>query len=313
MAIQLLHSLIKLPEMSISRSQTHRILVTGASGQLGVYIVKELMGRGITPKIWSGKQKGQIHGLDLEPVALEDQAMVLSRLNELQPTVIIHAGAMSAADDVRKNPQIGMDINTLGTKTLADWASLHGARLVYTSTDLVFDGTKSMWIETDEPRPLLEYGRTKAAAEPYVISAEGGLVVRISLLYGPTLTGRPSFFTTTLDAVRQGQIRSLFTDEWRTPLDYQTGAEVLCDLAIDRPGCTGVIHLGGPERMSRYELLLRSARGLGLDSGLIQPGLAAEMELPEPRPRDVSLSTEKLCKILPERHLRTVEEVVSGM
>jgi hypothetical protein len=65
--------------------------------------------------------------------------------------------------------------------------------------------------------------------------------------------------------------------------------------------------------MSRYELLLRSAQGLGLDSRLIQPGLAAEMELPEPRPRDVSLSTVKLCKILPERHLRTVEEVVSGV
>lgn len=313
MAAQLLHSLIKLTEMSISRNQTHRILVTGASGQLGVYIVKELIGRGITPKIWSGKQKGQIHGLDLEPVALEDQALVLRRLNELQPTVIIHAGAMSAADDVRQNPQIGMDINTRGTKTLADWANDHGARLIYTSTDLVFDGTKAMWAEPDEPQPVLEYGRTKAAAESYVISAEGGLVVRISLLYGPTLTGRPSFFTATLDAVRQGEARGLFTDEWRTPLDYQTGSEVLCDLAIDRPGCTGVIHLGGPERMSRYELLLRSAKQLGLDTGLIKPALAAETPMPEPRPRDVSLSTVKLRKILPERHLRTVEEVVSGI
>jgi len=299
--------------MSISRNQTHRILVTGASGQLGVHIVRELIGRGITPKIWSGKQKGQINGLDLEPVALEDQALVLSRLNELQPTLIIHAGAMSAADDVRKNPQIGMDINTFGTKTLADWANDHGARLIYTSTDLVFDGTKAMWAEPDEPQPVLEYGRTKAAAEPYVISAEGGLVVRISLLYGPTLTGRPSFFTATLDAVRQGQTRSLFTDEWRTPLDYQTGSEVLCDLAIDRPECRGVIHLGGPERMSRYELLLRTAKQLGLDSGLIKPALAVETPMPEPRPRDVSLSTIKLRKILPERHLRTVEEVVSGI
>ena len=299
--------------MSISRSQTHRILVTGASGQLGVYIVKELMGRGITPKIWSGKQKGQINGLDLEPVAIEDQTLVLSRLNELQPSVIIHAGAMSAADDVRKNPQIGMDINTLGTKTLADWASLHGARLVYTSTDLVFDGTKSMWSETDEPGPLLEYGRTKAEGERYVRRVGCGLVARISLLYGPTLTGRPSFFTNVLEGLRGGEPQVLFTDEWRTPLDYQTAAEVLCDLAMDRQKCVGVIHVGGMERMSRYELLLRSAQGLGLERGLVRGGLASSQSLPEPRPRDVSLSTEKLREILPERRLRTVEEVVGGM
>ena len=298
--------------MSSTMRSQDRILVTGASGQLGVYLVGELVGRGMEPKIWSGKQKGRIKGLELEAVGLEDEGLVRSRLSEIQPTVIIHAGAMSGAEDVRRDPVAGAEVNINGTRTIAEWSNEHGARLVYTSTDLVFDGTKSMWSETDEPGPLLEYGRTKAEGERYVRRVGCGLVARISLLYGPTLTGRPSFFTNVLEGLRGGEPQVLFTDEWRTPLDYQTAAEVLCDLAMDRQKCVGVIHVGGMERMSRYELLLRSAQGLGLERGLVRGGLASSQSLPEPRPRDVSLSTEKLREILPERRLRTVEEVVGG-
>jgi dTDP-4-dehydrorhamnose reductase len=105
----------------------------------------------------------------------------------------------------------------------------------------------------------------------------------------------------------------LYTDEWRTPLDYRTAAEVLCGLALDHPEVTGVLHVGGPERISRYDLLLRSARCLGLDTGLIEPALATRTVMPEPRPQDVSLATARLRKVMPEIRLRTVEEVVGGI
>ena len=287
-----------------------RVLVTGASGQLGQYLVHELVRRGVEPKAWSGQTLGEVAGVRLEAVSLADSGQLRAALEELQPSVIIHAGAMSAADDVRRNPALGRTINTDATMVLADWAGHRGARLIYTSTDLVFDGSKAMWTEEDATNPLLEYGRTKSAAEPYVQAAPGGVVARVSLLYGPTITGRPSFFTTTLDAVRQGQSRQLFTDEWRTPLDYRTAAEVLCGLALDHTEVTGVLHLGGPERISRYDLLLRSVRCLGLDAGLIVPALAARTVMPEPRPQDVSLGTAKLRMLMPEIRLRTVEEVI---
>ena len=292
-------------------SLSGQILVTGASGQLGQYLVHELVRRGVVPKAWSGQSLRAVAGVVPQPVALADFATLRAALDDLRPAVIIHAAAMSAADDVRRNPALGRTINTDATKVFADWAANSGARLIYTSTDLVFDGSKAMWAEDDTTNPLLEYGRTKAAAEPYVQAVPGGLVARVSLLYGPTITGRPSFFTATLDAVRQGQARQLFTDEWRTPLDYRTAAELLRSLALDHPEITGVLHLGGPERISRYELLLRSVKHLGLDTGLIEPALAARTVLPEPRPHDVSLATTKLRMLIPEIRLRTPEEALA--
>lgn len=295
------------------RSLPKTVLVTGASGQLGQYVLSELVARGITPSAWSGQKIGQVAGVTLEPVSLLDHSLMQARLESLRPEVIIHAGAMSAADDVRKNPDQGRRINTWATGVLAEWASSNKARLIYTSTDLVFDGSKSMWVEEDAASPLLEYGRTKATAEPYVTATAQGLVARVSLLYGPTITGKPSFFTATLDAIRQGHARSILTDEFRTPLDYRSAAEALCSLATTHRDINGVVHLGGPERISRYELLLRSARRLGLNDSLIQPALASETPMPEPRPRDVSLLTQKMRSVLPEIRVRFVEDVIYEM
>lgn len=277
-----------------------RILVTGASGQLGHYLLREFNRLGQETIGWSSQARGSLFQTDLQQVELANREAILNALNTAKPQTIIHAGAMSAADDVRNDPAAGDLINVQATATIAQWAGEHDARLIYTSTDLVFDGSKSLWNELDQVNPLLEYGRTKAAAEPFVTLLPKGLVTRISLLYGPTLTSRPSFFTSTLDALRQGITRPVFVDEWRTPLTYQQTAEILCRLAVDHPEVTGILHTGGPERMTRHELIRRAAAKAGLDLSLIKPAFAAKMALAEPRPLDVSLDTTRLQKIMPD-------------
>ena len=129
---------------------------------------------------------------------------------------------------------------------LAEWAAARDRRLVYTSTDLVFDGTKSWNREDDPARPILAYGRTKHEAESQVLAASRGLVVRLSLLYGPSPSGRPGFFDLAIDALRRGEPRAFFEDEFRTPLDYRTAAEVLALLA--ESDAVGILHVGGRER-----------------------------------------------------------------
>lgn len=294
----------------MNREASFTVLVTGASGQLGRWTLRELVRRDPGRIVaWSGRSTGNFEGIALEPVALEDRDAIRARLDAIRPDIVIHAAAMSAADDVRQNPERGRLVNEEGTRTLAEWCDDADARLIYTSTDLVFDGTKSYWTEEDTPAPLLEYGRTKARSEPLVTATKRGLVARIALLYGPTLTGRPSFWSGCLNALRMGEERTVFTDEFRTPLDYGSASEILCDLALDRQERSGVIHVGGPERMSRFDLVRRAAIALGFDESLIRPVLAAETPMPEPRPRDVSMSSEKLDAWLPERSRRTPEEV----
>jgi dTDP-4-dehydrorhamnose reductase len=294
----------------MNRKVGRTVLITGASGQLGRWTLRELVRRDPGRIVaWSGQSTGTFESIELEPVALEDREEIRTRLDAIRPDVVIHAAAMSAADDVRQNPERGRLVNEEGTRTLAEWCDQADARLVYTSTDLVFDGTKCLWREEDTPAPLLEYGRTKARSEPLVTATKRGLVARIALLYGPTLTGRPNFWSGCIDALRSGVSRSIFVDEFRTPLDYLSASEILCDLALERQELTGVIHVGGPERMSRYDLIRRTAIALGLEEALVKPVLAAETPMPEPRPRDVSLSTEKLTSWLPERSGRSPEEV----
>jgi len=290
------------------------VLVTGASGQLGRYLIQELMRRQVqTIHAWSGRSTGRVDGMELEPISLNDRDRVMARLEGIKPQVILHAGAISAADDVRKHPEMGRAVNVDGTRHLADWAGENGSRLIYTSTDLVFDGSKAFWSEEDTTGPLLDYGRSKADAEKFVMPLPGGLVARLSLLYGPTLTDRPSFYTATLSAFEKGEPRGLFTDEWRTPLDYLSAAETLCDLALELPHTRGIVHIGGTQRVSRFELISRSAKALGLDLGLVRRALAAETSMPEPRPQDVSLSTDKLQKLLPNRVFRSIEEVAGSI
>ena len=123
------------------------------------------------------------------------------------PDVIIHAGAMSSAEAVRRQPALGWDVNVRATEVLSAWAGENQRRLLFTSTDLVFDGTKSWYRESDEAVPILEYGRTKLAAEALVLANCRGLVVRLSMLYGPTLTAEPAYFDQAIATLRRGRRR----------------------------------------------------------------------------------------------------------
>src|SRR5207244_6259254 len=98
-----------------------------------------------------------------------------------------------------------------------------------------------------------------------------------------SIVGRPYFFDEQVAALRQGRSLTLFSDEWRTPLSLATAARAL--LAIVRSDFQGVLHLGGPERMSRLEMGRRLAAYLGVDASYVVAALRSSMSSPDPRPR----------------------------
>ncbi len=239
-----------------------QILVTGASGRLGARLLQKLAEHGHELVAWSGSTPGERAGIALAQVDLGDPKAVQSAIEKASPDAVIHSGAMSRADDVRHQPALGRTINVRSTEVLCEWARKHSRRLVFTSTDLVFDGTKSWYHEGDRAAPLVEYGRTKLAAEAAVITTCQGLVVRLSLLYGHCGEGKPSYFDQAIAALREGRPQAFFEDEFRTPLDYGSAAAILARLV--ESDSTGIVHAGGPERVSRFELMRRAAAALGL-------------------------------------------------
>jgi dTDP-4-dehydrorhamnose reductase len=284
-----------------------RILVTGAGGQLGAYVLDELATRGASVVAWGRVQAVAKSGQEIEGIDLEGQGWE-SQLDAASPDIVLHLAALSAAEAVRLEPERGRRINVDVTRRLAEWCDRRGRGLVFTSTDLVFAGTKPFNREDDPAEPVLAYGRTKREAEPFVLATPRGLVARVSLLYGFSRSGREAYFDRTFAALRRGEPQSLFEDEFRTPLDMASAARALVGLA--QAGAAGIVHVAGRERMSRFDLIRRAAVALGIDPTLVSANRRAEAMLSEPRPADVSLDTTRLAALLPDLARPTVEEAL---
>ena len=276
------------------------VLVSGAAGFLGWWLARELLRRGHavhgTSRDGQGLPAGVVpHRLELSDGGAQGAALVRA----LRPAAVFHLAALSDADACARDPDLAERVNARAPAALAGAAEEAGAWFVQASTDLVFDGTRPPYGEDDPPAPLGPYMATKAAAERAVLgAAPGALVARVALLYGLAGGRKGCFSQVLLERLGRGQPVTLFSDQYRTPLLVQDGAELLCDLLAARPA--GLLHLAGPERVSRWEHGVVLARAFGLDpAGCVSGSLAAAVAgggpaALAPRPPDVSLRTTRL-------------------
>lgn len=300
-----------------------RWLITGASGQLGGHVLRLLFGTGRPPAettpvggmavlALAGRGAVRSPGGEVRRVDLADLDALRATVCDFRPTHVLHLGAMTGVADAFSRPDEARRINTEATCVLAEATMSVGRagfqpargtgpmpavpRFVLASTDMVFDGNAAPYSESATPAPLSHYGRTKAAAERAVLDRRwpGALVVRIPLLYGQPCSARETTFVRQIATLRAGGELRLFTDEFRTPLWLGDAARAL--IALARSTLEGMIHVAGPERLSRYELIERCARLLGIG----QPRLVAtsRRDAPgdEPRPADLSLDGSRFAR-----------------
>jgi dTDP-4-dehydrorhamnose reductase len=286
-----------------------RVLVTGASGQLGAHVLDALLVRGHSLIAWSGADQGTRLGIPLQSIDLTDLPTVERRLSRDQPDAIVHLAAISSAAGVWNDPEGSAAINIHSTSFLAQWCHERDRRFVFTSTDLVFRGDKS-WNREDEPTdPVMAYGRSKRQAEETVHSSRA-LIARLPLMYGPSRSGRPGFLDQAVAAIRRGEPRLFFEDEFRTPLDFASAARILIQLLESE--LAGTFHVAGSERLSRFHMMARIIAALGLDASLVRANRQADAPGPEPRPADVSLDTAKLSASLAELHRPNIEDAAKS-
>ena len=185
-------------------------------------------------------------------------------------------------------------MNVGGTAVVAEACARRGARLVALSTDLVFAGPvrEGGLAEGDPTGPLLTYGRTKLAGEEEALRrCAGSAVARIALVCGRGFGPRGTSSEGVAWALRGGDRPRLFTDQWRTPLDAEAIVTALSRLL--RGAGEGRYHLGGPERVSRYELGLRTAARLRPRPRRHRGRRAGHALCGAPRPADVSLDSSR--------------------
>lgn len=252
---------------------TARILVTGWSGFLGGFVVPALRARRLDVRTVA-------HHSGDAAVDLAAPGMIDAVREALAPDFVLHLAAMSRLADCERDPQRAAVVNTTVPE---QWAERFGARLLFVSTDLVFDGTRGPYAEGAAVGPLSVYGCTKAEGEERV-RRHGGRVVRLPLLFGADTAGRGAS-AMLRRALAAGRPLSLYTNEYRTPLHAADAARALAELIL-LEHAPDLLHLPGPERCSRWEFGRRFCAVHGLDAGLLQPVECSDAM----RPRDVSLA-----------------------
>lgn len=276
-------------EFEFRASGPERWLVTGASGQLGGHVVRLLASGDGAARVLALAGSGEVGvpGVGVRRIGLHDHDALRECVRAWQPTHVLHLGAMTAVADAFARPDDAHAINTVATRVLAEAAGACAARFVFSSTDMVFDGNAAPYRESDPPSPPSVYGRSKVAAEQAIVGRPQALAVRIPLMYGLAVAKKNTTFAAQLDALRAGRPLKLFTDEYRTPIWLEDAARAL--IALARSSETGLIHVAGPERLSRYEMIARVVEILGMRDAKLEPISRLSISSAEPRPADLSL------------------------
>lgn len=267
------------------------LLITGASGFLGWHACQQLAASWHIHGTYATRPVELPQGI-AHQLHLTDSAAIAACLNTVRPNAVIHAAARARAHDCQQHPAATHAVNVTGAVELARQCATLAIPFLFVSTDLVFDGTAAPYDETDPPHPLNQYGQQKAQAEREILQVHpAATLCRLPLLYGAATPTAGCFLQGLLLSLQRGDLVSLFIDELRTPVAVNDAVAGLA-LALDR-GIQGRLHLGGPERISRYHLGHAIAQAFGLSAASIRPCRQADVDLPAPRPADVSLDSRR--------------------
>jgi dTDP-4-dehydrorhamnose reductase len=255
--------------------------ITGAGGLIGSHVVRD------APRDWN------LRALTRTELELTDFAAMRAAFQRDQPQLVIHCAAMSRTSACEANPELAWKNNVDVTRALCERS--REIPLLFFSTDLVFDGCKGNYNEGDEPNPLTVYGETKIAAERITLANSQHTVIRTSLNAGATPRGNSSFDEQLCAAWARGETTRLFADEFRSPITAEVTAHAVWELVTaNQPG---LYHLGGSERLSRFEIgKLIAARRPQLNPR-IEPSSIHDYAGPRRSP-DTSLDCSKIQRLL---------------
>jgi len=281
-----------------------KLLITGASGLYGTKLAKMAIERNI-----------EVYSCDVQelPVCgnfikfdVSNREMVAESFKRVKPDAVVHAASVTDVDKCELNKDLAWKINVEGTKNIIDAAQTTGSFVVYISTDYVFDGAKGMYSEQDAPNPINYYGLTKLKSEELVQALPEYFIARPSVIYGSTpAAGKVNFVLWLIETLRKGERVKIVTDQWNTPTLNTSLAEMSLEVAERR--MTGIYHLCGATRISRFEFAQQIAEEFDLDRTLIDTVLSSQFTWPAKRPADSSLDTTKAQQKLNHKPLEMAE------
>lgn len=227
-------------------------------------------------------------GTEQVRIPLESVDEIVRSLEEIQPSAVVHTAALTSVEQCEANPDLARHINVVLAANVASACARVGVPLVHISTDHLFSGDVPLVDETRPVAPLNVYGRSKAEGELRVLDAgPDTLVVRTNFFgWGPA--HRSSFSDAILSSLRGGRSVALFEDVFYTPILIESLVRAVHEI-LDL-GASGIIHVTGDDRISKYDFGVMLAAEFELDARLIEPTRFTGQKALVQRPLDMSLS-----------------------
>ncbi len=279
-----------------------RILVTGASGLLGLNLALEAStsgGGGRNVRTVTGVVNRHplfTRAFEVVQADLLAPGAVESLVDRIQPDWIFNCAALAVLDDCEANPQLAEKLNVELPRRLAKIVARGGARLLHVSTDSVFDGQRGEYSEEDVPNPINVYARTKLAGERAVAEIDASVIIARVNLFGWSLSGTRSLAEWFFYNLSQSAHLKGFTDVFFCPLLVNDLAQVLLRMAD--AGLGGLYHATSPRCTSKYDFGVVLARRFGLDECLISPTSVSASDLKTVRSPRLTLRSDKLAQAL---------------
>lgn len=268
------------------------VLITGGSGFVGFNLAHALRFAYNVHFTYCDHKLAIRHAFS-HKANLRSENEIAMLFDRVSPGTIIHCAALTHTEKCEEDWDLAYRTNVKATYDLVERANANRCRLIYLSTDMVFDGERGNYEEPDATFPGSRYGRTKQLAEETVLehSRSNTVVLRPGLIYGwgsPTSGGFTQWMRQSLE---EGKPLRLYEDEFRTPIYIKDLVSIIKEIL--KKDCKGIFHVAGREKVSRYDFGLQFARTFGYDEKLIERASLADHPGKVRRPPDISLNISK--------------------
>lgn len=276
-----------------------KVLITGGSGLLGSAVSFHFRDYFQVTSTYTS-HKVEIDGCKTIQLDITYLRKTIDTIKKIKPEIIIHTAALVGVGICEKNPVLAKKINVEGTRNIVEAAKKTDSKIIYISTDYVFDGKKGNYSEEDKPNPINIYGKTKYGGE-ILIDTQKDAIIRTSIYGWNIIKTRRSFSTWIIEDLRNNKHINVFADNINSMMLANNFAEALKEF-IDKD-LNGITNIASSEKISKYDFAITLADIFKLDKDLVNPIKNDEAPGADKRPLDVSLSTSKSRKELKTRLL----------
>ncbi|MDI6785715.1 MAG: SDR family oxidoreductase [bacterium] len=284
-----------------------KILITGGSGVLGSNLAF-LISSYYKVVVQYYNNFANINNCQSIKLNLLNKEEIKNYILKELPEVVIHTAALTNPDYCEEHKEEAYLVNTEATKAIALACQRIDAKFIFLSTDLVFGGEKSFYKEEDTVAPLSYYAKTKVWAEEYILSLDlDYTIIRTAVLYGFGNSSHLSFSDWLLQGFLEHKERKLFIDQYRSPILVNN--LVRCIMEIIEKDLKGLYHIGGSQKINRYDFGRIMADIFKFNSDLLIPIKAETMNFKAKRPVDCSLNIESIKRDLNTKILDVQEGI----